>query len=353
MKVLILTHRTDAPPFIERVAEEIRSRGAEPVVFYVSDFPMNATISFAQEAEGEVILFNGQAIGRGDVIWARRYHKPVGLPESMHPGHKRMTFAETERFLHGVLSACPAFKVDPYSRVRGADHKPMQQRIFREAGIRTPRTLGTNDPAAARAFIATCKHGAIAKMLSPEPFVKDDGKLQVVMTSDVGSDLMNKIDQIRLCPMYFQEKVAKAFELRVTIFGTKIFAARLDSQEFAGAEVDWRIKGLESITSWTPYELPEHIQDALHRYQDAVGMQYGAADFIVTPEGEHVFLEVNPAGEFFWLEANPPHFPMVSALVDVFMDVPGARRVFSSPHPNEYRPRPVAKRQSHAAYEGI
>jgi D-alanine-D-alanine ligase-like ATP-grasp enzyme len=25
----------------------------------------------------------------------------------------------------------------------------------------------------------------------------------------------------------------------------------------------------------------------------------GAADFIVTPEGRHVFLEVNPAGEFF------------------------------------------------------
>jgi biotin carboxylase len=31
-------------------------------------------------------------------------------------------------------------------------------------------------------------------------------------------------------------------------------------------------------------------------------LHYGAADFILTPDGRHVFLEINPAGEFFWLE---------------------------------------------------
>jgi D-alanine-D-alanine ligase-like ATP-grasp enzyme len=31
------------------------------------------------------------------------------------------------------------------------------------------------------------------------------------------------------------------------------------------------------------------------------GLQYGAVDFRVTPEGEHVFLEVNPAGEFLFI----------------------------------------------------
>lgn len=348
MNVLIITYRADAPPFIERVADEIRRRGANPVVFYASDFPVKATISFVQQPDGEQFLFNGHAIGKGDAIWARRYHQPVGLPEAMHPGHKRMVLAETERFLQGVLAACPAFKMDPYARVRGADHKPLHQRIFREAGIRTPRTLGTNDPAAARAFLATCPDGAIVKMLSPEAFRKDDGKLQVVMTTKVLPEHIEKLDQLRLCPMYFQERVPKAYEVRATVFGTKIFAARIDSQKFEGADVDWRNKGLEAIEQWRHHELPKHVEDALHRYQDAVGMQYGAADFIVTPEGEYVSLEVNPAGEFFWLEANPPHHPMVSALIDVLVDAPGARRVFSTPHPNEYRPRVPAKRQQRA-----
>jgi glutathione synthase/RimK-type ligase-like ATP-grasp enzyme len=335
MKILIITHRNDAPPFIERVAEEIRSRGAEPVIFYASDFPVKATISFAQNADVETVSFNGHAIGRGDAIWARRYHQPVGLPEGMHKEHKRMALGETERFFQAMLAASPAFKMDPYARVRGADHKPMQQRIFREAGIGVPRTLGTNDPEAARVFLASCTQGAIVKMLSPEVLRKEDGTQQVMMTTTVGPETINRLEQLRLCPMYFQERVPKAYELRVTVFGTKIFAARLDSPKTNGAEVDWRNKGLEIIEQWRPYDLPKHVENALHRYQDEVGMQYGAADFIVTPEGEYVALEVNPAGEFFWLEANPPHHPMVAALVDVLTDVPGARRKFDGRWQND------------------
>ena len=35
---------------------------------------------------------------------------------------------------------------------------------------------------------------------------------------------------------------------------------------------------------------------------DAYGLNYGAIDLILTPEGEYYFLEVNAAGEFFWLD---------------------------------------------------
>ncbi len=33
-----------------------------------------------------------------------------------------------------------------------------------------------------------------------------------------------------------------------------------------------------------------------------LGLEYGAADFRATPDGEHVFLEVNPAGQFLFIE---------------------------------------------------
>ena len=35
---------------------------------------------------------------------------------------------------------------------------------------------------------------------------------------------------------------------------------------------------------------------------EALGLRFGAIDFIRTPEGEHVFLEVNPSGEWGMLE---------------------------------------------------
>ena len=34
----------------------------------------------------------------------------------------------------------------------------------------------------------------------------------------------------------------------------------------------------------------------------ALGLVYGAADLIRTPDGEHVFLELNPGGEWGMLE---------------------------------------------------
>ena len=65
------------------------------------------------------------------------------------------------------------------------------------------------------------------------------------------------------------------------------------------------------------------------RLLDASGLQYGAADFIVTPDGDHLFLECNPAGEFNWLEHEAPYFPIAAAIADVLTDAPGARRAWS------------------------
>ena len=48
-----------------------------------------------------------------------------------------------------------------------------------------------------------------------------------------------------------------------------------------------------------------------------LGLVYGAFDFIRTPRGEDVFLEVNPTGEWAWLE-NSLGFPMRDAFVELF-----------------------------------
>jgi len=60
------------------------------------------------------------------------------------------------------------------------------------------------------------------------------------------------------------------------------------------------------------------------KLMDALGLNYGALDFIVTPEGSHVFLEVNPSGEFMWL-MHYPGLPIAEALADV-LSGQGVRR---------------------------
>jgi D-alanine-D-alanine ligase-like ATP-grasp enzyme len=49
------------------------------------------------------------------------------------------------------------------------------------------------------------------------------------------------------------------------------------------------------------------------------GLNYGAIDMIITPDGEYVFLEINPVGEFFWLEIFSPHFPISQAIAEILL----------------------------------
>jgi glutathione synthase/RimK-type ligase-like ATP-grasp enzyme len=73
------------------------------------------------------------------------------------------------------------------------------------------------------------------------------------------------------------------------------------------------------IQDWQPYELPREVEEKVLRLMDYFVLNYGAIDFIVTPDGRHVFLEVNPVGEFFWLE-RCPGLPIADAIADVLLE---------------------------------
>ncbi len=133
-------------------------------------------------------------------------------------------------------------------------------------------------------------------------------------------------DGLRLAPMVFQEQIYKRLELRITVVGSRMFAAAVDSARTAGAEVDWRERGVTLLQSWTEYRLPDEVERALARYMQRIGMQYSAIDMLVEPDGRHVFLEANPVGECFWLEHFAPRFPLTEAIADVLLGAPGARR---------------------------
>jgi glutathione synthase/RimK-type ligase-like ATP-grasp enzyme len=188
----------------------------------------------------------------------------------------------------------------------------------RALGLRIPRTLTTNDPASVVAFAESCGGGIVTKMLSSFA-VYEGGQELVVFTNPVSPEDLADLTGLSLCPATFQEAIPKALELRATIVGERVMTASIDSQSSARAAHDWRRDGLRMVEDWRPYELPREVEEKLLRLMDYFGLNYGAADFIVTPDGRHVFLEVNPVGEFFWLERHPG-LPVSEAIADVLLN---------------------------------
>jgi glutathione synthase/RimK-type ligase-like ATP-grasp enzyme len=328
MTVLIIT-RSDDNESVTRVAAAVEARGARAYRVDTDRFPTELRISIA-DAPGE----HGRPQGRiegpaGEVslaevtaIYYRRFAAGGRIPKDLDPQLRAPSVEESRRVLHGlmaVLDASGAFALDRLDVVRRAEVKSLQLMLARRVGLDVPHTLVSNDPAAVRAFAARTPAGIVTKMMASFAVYDEGGREQVVFTNPVSEEDLADLDGLDLCPMTFQERLDKARELRVTVVGDRVMAASIDSGALPRSQTDWRREGVALLPDWRHYELPADVRDKSLALMDALGLNYGAFDFIVTPEGRHVFLEVNPAGEFMWL-MHAPGLPIDEALADVLCD---------------------------------
>ncbi len=100
--------------------------------------------------------------------------------------------------------------------------------------------------------------------------------------------------------------------MRATFIGRHCFAAAITGDDKL---VDWRDPDLE--ISYCAINLDSGVQKMCREMLGRLGLVYGAFDFVLTREGELVFLEVNPTGEWAWLE-NRLGFPMRDAFIELF-----------------------------------
>jgi hypothetical protein len=311
MAVLIVTHTRDNEA-VRAVTHSLEARGERVYRFDTDLFPTHLLLSLDEAARGRL---SGPAgvleLAEVSSVWYRRNATAQHLPLDMEPQLRQPSMEESRRLLYGMLAALDVFQLDAVERVRRAGHKPLQLALARGLGLEVP-----NDPEAVRAFAAGCPGGVVTKMMSSFAVYDARGEEQVVFTTPLSAESLEDLEGLELCPMTFQERLPKALELRVTVVGDRVMAAAIDSQALPRAREDWRREGVALLAAWRPYSLPEPVHTRVLKLMDALGLNHGAFDFIVTPEGRHVFLEVNPSGEFMWLMLCPG-LPIAEALADV------------------------------------
>jgi glutathione synthase/RimK-type ligase-like ATP-grasp enzyme len=185
--------------------------------------------------------------------------------------------------------------------------------IARQMGFLVPDTLVTNQSALAKDFFH--KHSGLIVMKTITTLYYDDseGVRSASYTTRVTPEIVANFEQLALCPMMFQEEILKTYELRITLIGEEVFAAKINSAAFPNQEVDWRVGSLISFP-WEKCEIPDWLslkcKDMIKHY----GLSYGAFDFALSPNGEHVFFELNPNGQWGWIEVSTG-MPMTEALL--------------------------------------
>ena len=321
MSILIITHSNDNES-IARVRETIARKGGHTIRFDTDRYPTDVRLT-AYYASGDERLTLTNEEGEFDLrevtaVWHRRISFGAQLPKTLDKQLRHASLGETSAAAHGMLASLKAFRLDHLHHIRHAENKQLQLQVARELGLDIPRTLTTNDPGAVRAFAESCENGIVTKMLSSFA-IYDEGKELVVFTNPVKIEELEDLSGLNLCPATFQESLSKSLEIRVTVVGQRVMSAAVDSQVSARATHDWRRDGVRMLQDWRPYELPIEVEEKILRLMDHFSLHYGAIDVILTPEGKHVFLELNPCGEFFWLERSPG-LPISDAIADVLLD---------------------------------
>lgn len=305
--ILIISHSADAHAMA--VLEHLGRMRGNVVLFDTAGFPQHIRLDIRHEngAQSNLSAIIGGVRHDLSTVRAVWWRRP--LPFGMHDevgGSEDRSFAynECHAAISGLWSCLTAEWVNNPERDEVAARKAYQLKIAAELGLKVPRTLITNDPESAAAFIdRERENGTIYKAFSATERAWRETRL-------LKPEERAYLSSVRFAPVIFQEYIRADIDLRVTIIGDQIFPAAIVSGE-TEYQVDFRMMMHEAPIS--AHILPDEIATKLRALMKALGLVYGAIDMRLTGEGEYIFLEINPAGQWLFIEERTLQ-PITAAL---------------------------------------
>ncbi len=300
MTVLILTRQFD--PTADWVIEELNRRRAPVLRFDIAEFPRNTEFTAtldntgwagARRVDGRIL-----DLSRVSGIYYRR-PRSFTFPDDMSDAHREWAAIEAKLGFLGTLAAVPRWLNHP-AHIANAEYKPLQLRLAKSLGLRVPQTIVTNVARDARLFAETVGE-VIYKPFSPRGVV-EEGRQRLLYTTKVTPEQLAD-PGISLTAHMVQEWIPHTHAVRMTVIDGACFTAEIHSESPA-AHLDWR-SDYESLR-YEPTTPPAPVRDAVRELLNEFGLRFGALDFLVSPSGEWVFLEINPNGQWAWIEELAP-----------------------------------------------
>lgn len=274
--VLVVTNRLDATS--DPVIEELTRRDVTVVRFDTADFPTASGLAATLTGRGWAgrLTTGSRTVDLEAVqsVWWRRPSE-FRTPEEWPADARAFAASEARSGLLGVLSPLPVRWVNHPSRNAAANYKPHQLAEAARCGLEVPRTVITNDPDHAREFIGDGK--VIYKALGGG-VERLDGTNATIPTTVVAAEQVDA--SVAGTATMFQEFVEKAFEVRLTVIGERMFPVAINAGSEA-ARLDWRTD-YDSLR-YAPIALPPKVKAGVRRLMDRLGLFFGAIDFAVTP----------------------------------------------------------------------
>lgn len=308
--ILIFTNKEDAHP--NPVIDLLADRGVP--FFRLNTEDLLTDYAFRWWSEGPFCDFEiedrqtGHLLRGSEItaVWDRRPEVPKSLPLHNTPEIDAHNLRETLAFLQYLrhfVEHIPSVGSIVGDKV--ASSKMLQYRTALDVGFFVPDTVFTNDKSAVAELASRHKMLCLKCIDGFDIWDEKNGVDYVFYTQLIRSEDILSIPEEAFSQTvsFVQEYIPKEYELRVTVIGKEVFAAKILSQDLPEdrGKVDWR-QGYESGLVFEASTLSEALQEKCRMLVHALGLNFGCIDLIVCPDGKVVFLECNPNGQWLWIE---------------------------------------------------
>ncbi|AWL05437.1 RimK family alpha-L-glutamate ligase [Massilia oculi] len=331
-RVLIVTHSRDL--HADAIVPLLRQRGPAPIRLDLDAFPRDYEL--CQSLTGTDCVNRLRPLPGGDwidldqvgAVWVRKPADYAYRSDDLGAQERAYARHETEQALFGVLYSLDCFWMSHPRALRGAQWKGEQLKRAARMGFRVPSSIVTNSPEEVRRFRDRIPGPIVFKSLSTPRLASDEMEAHERVVGGLGTTLvddamLDDLDAVAELPCHFQEYIAKDYELRVTVVGERVFAARIASQDDPRTMIDSR--DMSAPVGYTACTLPPEVARRCIDFVRSYELSYGAIDLIVTPGGDTVFLENNPAGQFLYVQELVPALPILEAIADLLCEEAACR----------------------------
>jgi len=302
--VLVLTHELEAN--VDIVIPMIRKKETPVIRINTDQFPQYLSLSLFFEDNTFSFLTEDGIRLSAENIQSCWYRQPWGpnIKKEEAGGYGHLVKEESKATIWSLSSTLDTFWMNSPSSVRLLDNnKFLQMKIADSVGFRTPASLITTNEFELMEFCE--RHGGFValKMISGRVFGSESPeKFDGVYTQKLSlRELRERAERIKICPVFAQEYVEKKLEARITVVGKSIFPCAIYSQDSTKTLHDWRHYDFKNVKH-EKLSIPDNISKGLRDFMERSNLSFGAFDFIITPQGEFVFLEVNTGGQWGWIE---------------------------------------------------
>jgi ATP-GRASP peptide maturase of grasp-with-spasm system len=304
--MILILSQDAVEPTTEDVCDWIAALGGSCVRLNGEDLNGGEPFAMRYDAAGAGmrLRLGGREVSPDDVrvVWMRRWHThrnlafvdavgDAALAREMHGhlvGELRAVTASLEQLLRHARWLSPP-----------AEHALNKLRALQaaaRAGLPVPATLVTNGRAELLEFAA--RHGrVIVKAAGNAHAFVHRGTAYPMYTAELEwQDVGGAPD--RFFPTLVQERLEKAYEVRTFVLDGECHSMAIFSQADERTRADFRRYNDRRPNRAVPYRLPEDVERGIRALMRDLALSTGSLDFVRTPDGRHVFLEVNPAGQF-------------------------------------------------------